>query len=65
MIQDKLTTEQRIRLEALNQTNAFFSMKPIHTPVQFWDKLLDFEKYIKDGGTPKVADLTAMKEWNS
>lgn len=48
MIEDQLTRDERIRLEALNQANARYTMKPASN-----DEVLataaKFEEFIRDG----------------
>lgn len=51
MIEDKLTKEERIRLEALAQTNARFTMagSMFNVHEAFWNTVAEFERYILTG----------------
>lgn len=53
MIEDKLNTSQRIRLEALNQANSYCSMRPIDKDT-FYRIVEDFEVYIRTGNVPAL-----------
>jgi len=57
MIEDKLSKEERIRLEALNQ--AVHATPGVHRGESIVDRAVFFEKYIREGNDKEYDRLVA------